>query len=470
MPRTDTDLQDQPAWWRPALPRRWLLLTVAAAIALRLFWIFRWGVATPDSEIYADIAKSWLRTGIYGLEGPTGSVPTLIRLPGYPGFLAAIFAVAGIDHYNAVRFVQAAIDLLGGFVIADLARRAVSPRAGAAAFVLWALCPFNVNYAAAPLTETLAIFTTALALWCAVIGFDARSWKAWMGCGAAIGYGILLRPDGGILLIAVGMYMFWLLLRGRNRPHLVAAGIVVAAVALAPLVPWTIRNQRTFHRFEPLVPQSATDPGEFVAGGFGLWMDTWADDYANLIDIGFRVDGEAISADDLPDRARGDEAEFARIQRLFAAYNDRLRMTPRIDAEFAEIARARIQRAPLTYWVVLPALRALDMWLRPRTELLDVDTHWWDLDQGWRDVTVSVALGLVNLFYCAAAVAGLFLRRVRYLGLFVTFCVLRTAIVTHLQLPEPRYVLECFPVVMVLAGAAWDAWRARRDTPAPARG
>ena len=458
MPRTS--LQNEPESWLP-LPIRWLLLALAAAVAFRLAFIFLWGVATPDSEVYADIAKTWLRTGVYGLEGGDGAIPTLIRLPGYPAFLAAIFAVAGIDHYNAVRFVQAAVDLITGFLVADLARRAISRRAGAAAFVLWMFCPLTINYAAAPLTETLAICTSALALWCAIIAMDSRSLKPWIGCGAAIGYGILLRPDGGILLISIGLYLLWRLVRSRDWRHIVPAGVIVAAVALAPLVPWAIRNQRTFHRFEPLVPQSATDPGEFVASGFGLWMNTWVADYANLIDIGFRVDGEPISAGDLPTRARGDAAEFARIQRLFAAYNERNAMTPQIDTEFAEIAQVRIRRAPVTYHLVLPLMRALDMWLRPRTEILNVDTHWWDLNQGWRDVTVSVVLGLLNLIYCGAAVVGAATRRVRYVGLLILFCVLRTAIVTAIQLPEPRYVLECFPVVMVLAGAGWDAWCSR---------
>jgi 4-amino-4-deoxy-L-arabinose transferase-like glycosyltransferase len=374
-----------------------------------------------------------------------------------------VFAIAGVDHYNAVRFVQAVVDILTAFVVGGLAARVVSKRAGAAAFVLWSLFPFSANYAAAPLTETLAIFTTALALWCAVIGLDSRSLKPWIVGGLAVAYGILLRPDGGMLLISIGVYLLWRLVRTREWRHIMTAGIVLALVSLAPLLPWAIRNQSTFHRFEPLVPRSATDPGEFVANGFGEWMSTWAADYSALIDIGFKVDGEPISVDDLPARARGDAAEFARLQRLFADYDRDNVMRPAVDAQFAEIARARIRRAPLRYHVLLPALRALDMWFRPRTELLDVDTHWWDLNQGWRDVTISVLLGILNLLYCAAAVIGVIARRVRYLGLLLLFCVVRTLIVNALQLPEPRYVLECFPVVMVLAGAAWDAWRSRRE-------
>src|ERR1041385_2459548 len=112
------------------MPRRWLLLALAAALAVRLAFIFLWGIATPDSEVYADIAKTWLQTGVYGLDGGDGPIPTLIRLPGYPAFLAAIFAVAGVDHYNAVRFVQTAFDLLTAWLVSDLARRTVSRRAG----------------------------------------------------------------------------------------------------------------------------------------------------------------------------------------------------------------------------------------------------------------------------------------------------------------------------------------------------
>ena len=449
--------------WLPALSRKWLLLTLAAAVALRLLFVFRWGVATPDSEIYADIAKTWLRTGIYGVEGGGGAVPTLIRLPGYPAFLAAVFAVAGIDHYNAVRFVQGAIDIVTAFVVSDLARRTVSRRAGAAAFVLWCLFPFSMNYAAAPLTETLAMFTTAVALWCSVIALEARSVKPWIGCGVAVGCGILLRPDAGILLICLGLYLLWRLVRMRDWQYVIASGLVVAAVSLAPLVPWTVRNERTFHRFEPLVPQSATDPGEYVANGFGTWMNTWAADYSALIDVGFKVDGEEVDPDDLPERARGDAAEFARLRQLFEQYNQTWKMTPAVDAGFSQIAAERIRRAPFMYHVGLPVLRALDMWLRPRTEILPVDTHWWDFDQGWRDVTVSFALGILNLFYMLLAIAGALTRRVRYLALFLLFCIVRSAIIVHLQIPEPRYVLECYPIVMVLAAAAWDAWCTRRE-------
>ena len=95
--------------------------------------------------------------------------PTLIRLPGYPLFLAACFRLFGMENYFAAACVQIALELLGCLLLADFVRRIVPRRQsrGAALATLWlaALCPFTASYAAAPLTETPTLFALALALW-----------------------------------------------------------------------------------------------------------------------------------------------------------------------------------------------------------------------------------------------------------------------------------------------------------------
>src|SRR5216684_9154015 len=142
---------------------RFFLWVSLAALGLRLFFVFRFPAVTTDSFVYGDIAKNWVQHGIYGLSGPEISA-TYIRLPGYPAFLAAVFAIFGMEHYRAVLVVQVFVDVGTCLVIADMARRLISPRAARAAFLLTALCPFLASYGAAALTETLEIFFTALAL------------------------------------------------------------------------------------------------------------------------------------------------------------------------------------------------------------------------------------------------------------------------------------------------------------------
>src|SRR6516162_7852788 len=92
--------------------QNWLffLLATLAALALRFFFVFRLPHMAGDTWVYGDIARNWLNHGIFGVTDDGAIRPTLIRLPGYPGFLAAIFAVFGQEHYRAVLIVQALID------------------------------------------------------------------------------------------------------------------------------------------------------------------------------------------------------------------------------------------------------------------------------------------------------------------------------------------------------------------------
>jgi 4-amino-4-deoxy-L-arabinose transferase-like glycosyltransferase len=458
---------------------RFFLLVGLAGLGLRLFFVLYFPGVVDDSRLYADIAKNWLQHGIYGVTDSGQIVPTLSRLPGYPAFLAAIFAIFGIDNFRAVLLVQVLFDLGTCFLIADLARRLLSARAAKAAFLLAAICPFLANYAAAALTETLEIFFTALALDLAVCGlrFDAGSSATagvaqkprrvvWLGGGLAVGAAILLRPDGGILLAAVGGYLFILACRalrskseetlGTLRPIL-RAGALLAAGVVVMLLPWTVRNLITLHRFEPLAPRYANDSDELVMTGFNRWVKTWMADYVSVQEIYWNVPGAAIEVTRLPRRAFDSAQQREETTALFADYNNDHEMTPELDARFAALAATRIRRAPLRYYVWLPAVRIVDMWLRPRTELLPSDPRWWEFSDDGRWLAVSIVFGFVNLVYVGMAAAGLMRgREIFGIGLFVLFLLLRSLFLGTLENPEPRYTLECYPMVILLASAVFS--------------
>ena len=158
-----------------------------AALALRILFFYRFPSITADSFVYGDIAKNWLQHGIYGLSGSDGIMPTYIRLPGYPAFLALIFWIFGMEHYRAVLAVQIVIDIGTCFIVADLARRTVGERAARVAFLLAALCPFLANYSAVALTETLEIFFTAAALDFAVAALGSWRISRWRAVNCSSG-------------------------------------------------------------------------------------------------------------------------------------------------------------------------------------------------------------------------------------------------------------------------------------------
>src|SRR5882724_9382321 len=80
-------------------------------LLLRLFFFVYFPAVTDDSRIYADLAANWLQHGIYGITQSGNVIPTDERLPGYPGFLAVIFALFGPMNFRAVMIVQILVDL-----------------------------------------------------------------------------------------------------------------------------------------------------------------------------------------------------------------------------------------------------------------------------------------------------------------------------------------------------------------------
>ena len=455
---------------------RWFFLgTALAALALRLFFFFHFPTVTDDSRTYADLATNWLQHGIYGQTQLTQSViqivPSDTRLPGYPAFLAAIFCLFGVGNFRAVLLMQILLDLVACLIVADLARRAVSERAARIAFVLTALCPFLANYAATALTETLEIFFTALALDCATAalnrmhatGAGKGADRLWAASGAAIAACILLRPDGGILLATVVLYLVVLARKknadNKNMATVLAAGIIVVVFALAPLAPWTIRNFRTLHHFQPLAPRYANETDELAPRGFNRWARTWIVDYASVEEIYWNVPGDKIDSQKLPSRAIDTPAGRDRTLAVIADYNQTQELTPELDARFGNIAADRIRAHRVRYYVVLPLLRVADMWLRPRTEILPPDVRWWEFNDDAKQSVVAVGFGLLNLAYVVAALLAIALRLprrpsgIRWAGLLVGFVLLRSAFLGTLENPEPRYTLECYPVVFLCAAA-----------------
>ena len=430
-----------------------------AALALRLLFVFRFPGVVTDSFVYGDIAKNWLQHGIYGLSGADEISPTYIRLPGYPAFLALIFAIFGVDHYRAVLIVQVLVDAGTCFLSADIARRLLGERSGKVAFLLAALCPFLADYSAAALTETLEVFFTALTLDLAIAALPKGKLLNWAGAGAAAATAILLRPDGVLVAVAICIYLFIpVLFRPGATTEIsrtVRAAAIFALIAIAPLVPWTLRNWQTFHRFQPLAPRYANEEDEFVPMGFNRWTRSWIADYVSVEEIYWQVPGSKIDPAQLPGRAFDSPQQRTATAEVVDGYNSELHVTPELDEKFGDLADERASGHALRYYIGLPLLRILDMWLRPRTEMLPCDSRWWEFNDDPKWSALSVGFGAINLAYVICALAGwLKCRNLPAVGLLILFVVMRSTFLGTLENPEPRYTLEMYPIVIVFAAAA----------------
>jgi hypothetical protein len=99
-------------------------LALAAGVLLRVWMLKQFPQVSGDTLIYGSLAKNLLLHGRFAITDGSGVLhSTLIRLPGYPLFLALCFRIFGVENYNAVAGVQIVLELCGCLLLADFVRR-----------------------------------------------------------------------------------------------------------------------------------------------------------------------------------------------------------------------------------------------------------------------------------------------------------------------------------------------------------
>jgi hypothetical protein len=296
----------------------------------------------------------------------------------------------------------------------------------------------------------------------------------------------LVRPEMP-LLMATAVVLYAARWRGVLGLHKMAlAGLAMAGAFLLPLAPWAARNFVTLHEVQLISPRYTTLAGEYEPIGFYAWTKTWLERYRDLDCSLWAVSEVPMHIDDFPPTAFDSPQEKARVAALLDQYNrdPELDISPKVDREFAEIAAERTRRHPFRTYVRVPFERVLTIWFTPRTELLPIDGNLWPLGEQWHashaNVLTVAGFGALGYLYVALAIAGIGVvwRAGRARGtsnlqdtwnlwgvsLLVAYFFVRTAFLTTVEAPEPRYVVSCYPAVLALIALLF-AGRWRRPSP-----
>jgi hypothetical protein len=550
------------------------VILTAAALGFRLYLALRLPNDEPDDgRVYARIADNLLDHHSYSTATEEPYKPTLIRVPGYPLFLAGVYKTFGRDNNRAVRVIQAVLSAATCWLVALLAFAwapatwdpAKRRRVLLIALALAGACPFTAIYVSTLLTETCAtLFGTACALAATYgLGTDrlSRRVRWWAAAGLCGGAATMFRPDGAMFAGSVGVALVLTTLvhavrerrKGGTREALksikpgVAPALALSAVFIATLAPWTVRNERVFQRFEPIAPYDATMPDEFSWLGYMKWLRTWTRDDRYIDAIEWNVDYRPLHVNQFPDYAFDSAQERARVSDLLDRYNHGITdpppeadpppqsaddaapqsgddddsdsadsgdssgeassgdaspggmpggvttsagtvadgkihagpeaevgMTPEIDAAFSQIARERIARNPLRYYLVLPIRRAGWLWFDTHSqyypfegELLPLK----DLDPDLHQQYWLPFFTLLTWLYTLLALAGGWVLwknpgSRRWLLLLALLVLPRIAFLSSMENPEPRYVVELFTFIAAGASLALAGIRLRRGSKA----
>lgn len=362
--------------------RRWLVLVAIIAAAHGAFFIYYqspdWATVA-DQEGYRRLGHALAETGRF-TRFPESSefVPEVIRTPGYPLFLAAIYKVFGFSQ-AAVAVAQTVLFVGLVLIVFAIAQMTLPFEIAITAAAVTALYPTFPYFGALAMTELWTTFVLTLSILLAFRAWRSGKIRDYLVTGLLFGLTALSRPAFVLLpfaIIAVGIVLALLPSGPGVKPVRGWAWVLVTFVLA--LIPWFAFNGAVMGRFA-LAPAGGVGRGLWEGSWHGYWRGRVHDQLTGL--AAEPTDGATLDAriDQLATTTGYDGApmrtyahQWREIRQIWDAPVDPLeRADARIaaDREYQRVALANITsdllghiRRRLTYGLFV--LWSADIWVR----------------------------------------------------------------------------------------------------------
>lgn len=214
-------------------------------------------------DLYDLIAKNLEQGNGYRVDANMGL--TMLREPGYPLFLAAVFKLGGYGIQSA-RVACVLLAFGAALMLLPLARKITNDAMTAlSAALLFLLYPGTLVAEARAGIEIPFIFTVMLFMLALYSAVEKGSLLRYWAVGLLLGVAVLVRSQ--VLLFPL-LLLVYLVFASKSTSERVNIALRIAALGLGTMVvvsPWIIRNYRLVHKLVP----SATVAG--VAAQEGLY-------------------------------------------------------------------------------------------------------------------------------------------------------------------------------------------------------
>jgi len=204
------------------------------------------GASLSDSHAYESLALNMLQHGVYTWQEHPPYRPTAYVTPGYPLFVAAVYAVLGRNPYNVVR-VQLVLSVLTVGLLFFYAERRWGLAIAVPASLLLSFDPVSIAFSGVLMGETLgaALFLSAMLLYLEVL--EKPQWWRISLAGLLLGMTALVRA--ATLYVVVVLLLPLLSARAVVFSKRVLLSAVLLAGFLVPVGAWMSRNRMVTTRF-----------------------------------------------------------------------------------------------------------------------------------------------------------------------------------------------------------------------------
>ena len=209
-----------------------LVAATAALPRLTILAVERDDILAKFTEKSDDFAATLVASGTFGF---IPGEPSAYTQPLYGFFLAALYWPFG-RSWVAVGLAQIAIAVATAWLVYEIGRRFVSPRAGLLASLAATLNPYLVWHDVHVNREILDGLLAAAIVLLTLLAAEQRSRGLAALAGGASGLAVLANARLVGLPLVIGLFLLW-----RMRSPVTAALVVLAAVLV--VTPWLIRNE-----------------------------------------------------------------------------------------------------------------------------------------------------------------------------------------------------------------------------------
>ena len=439
--------------------RRALLVICLVALAHSALYIVYqqrdWDSSWTDQAGYDRLGTGLATTGRFTRypESPT-FIPEVLRTPGYPIFVAAVYLLFGTGNHMAVAITQAFVFAGICLLVYLLARRAADEKTAIVAALMTSLYSPLPYFGALVLTELWTAFVATAAMVLCLKAAQGGKIRDFAIAGALFGATTLVRPAFVLLpfFFAIGVP---LLVRAQRTRRALAGWSALVLAATLVLAPWLTYNYLYLGRVT-LSP----------AGGIGrgLWEGAWQGHWPGRVQAALTLLADAPSdRAELDTKVRAlaaDEGlpagkmlqyvtEWRDIRAIWDTPTDpmeRAAARVRADQEYLLRALALMRHDPVGHLRRRLTRGAFLLWAA------EVPIRYGDINATPPIVIRGIWLAQVVLLMCAAWGALVLARSGRWLEVVVLS--LPIVYVTGVHLPllcEARQSLPVKPVVLALA-------------------